>query len=58
MTGRDYQMKICSPIIGNIQVMSKKIGNELSFEYLNEKSYPELQKIQDELIPQYNNSIK
>ena len=45
-------------IICNIQNISKILGNEMSFNELENMSYTELQKIQDELISLYNIHVK
>lgn len=45
-------------VIINIQQMSKIIGNEISFERLENKSYETLQTIQNDLIPLYNEAIE
>ena len=47
-------------VIINIQVMEKKIGvvNPLSFAELEQLSFDELFKIQESLIPRYNQVVK
>jgi len=46
-------------VIVNIQQLQKKIGDTaLSFEELETKSEDELRKLQDDLIPAYNDSVR
>ena len=45
-------------VIINIQTMSRIIGNEIPFNELEHKSYEELSKMQEELIPEYNQAVK
>lgn len=44
-------------VIINIQQMSKIIGNEISFEKLEGKTYSEFHSLQNELIPLYNEAL-
>ena len=56
--GDQNRMFYNSTLVSNIQMLAKKIGQDLNFNDLNNCEEEKLRDIQDNLIAKYNSKLK